>query len=517
MTQSITHQSQSRWNIEPGWGVACLVVGVFTLWRIVELMQSPINLSFDEAQYWSWSLTPEFGYFSKPPVVSWVIALTTAVFGHAEWAVRMGSPLAHGGTALALFALGRMLYTPRVGLLSAVVFLTLPGVSVSAYLISTDPFLMCAWGWGLVLLFQALQAEVNGQSSVRFWLALGLVFGLGMLAKYAMIAFVASAAFAMIFVPDWRGIWRRPGPWVALVLGLAFFAPNVMWNAANQFVSFAHTKANANLQDSGFHPVKALEFLGGQLGVFGPILFATLVVLVATLKKRLPTMDEQQRKAVVFLACFALPLILVMTVQGFVSRANANWAAPAYVAGTVWVVAALMKREIWLRASLGLHILVALVIVNYDAMANMIGVELTKTTDPMKRLRGWDHAARALEQAIPPAVGEDAPILVFDERKVLTPLLYYMPEVSRAGVPRPQFAKWNPDRHIDDHYELTADLQKYVGRQAYFVTRWPEPEVYKQAFSGPIGTPIVITVPIHRDYQLKLNVIPVGRFVGYPK
>ncbi|MBN2751445.1 MAG: glycosyltransferase family 39 protein, partial [Rhodospirillaceae bacterium] len=116
---------------QPGWRLTLFAVLAITVWRVVELAASPLSLSFDEAQYWSWSLSPAFGYFSKPPVVAWAIWLTTSVFGHEEWAVRMGSPLAHAGTALALFALGRRMWGGRVGLLSAVVFLTLPGVSLS--------------------------------------------------------------------------------------------------------------------------------------------------------------------------------------------------------------------------------------------------------------------------------------------------------------------------------------------------------------------------------------------------
>jgi len=521
MADYMTKSSQtpvSGWSHNPGWGMAIFVVAAITLWRIVELIAAPINLSFDEAQYWSWSLTPEFGYFSKPPVVSWVIGLTTAVFGHEEWAVRMGSALAHGGTALALFSLGRSLYSPRVGLYSAVAFATLPGVSLSSYLISTDPFLMCAWGWGLVVLHKALCAEERGEPSLKLWLGLGVIFGVGMLAKYAMIAFIASMAFAMGFVKEWRGYWKRPGPWLALAVGAVVFAPNVMWNAAHHFVSFAHTKANANLQDSGFHPGKALEFFGGQFAVFGPVMFATLILLVVKLKGTLATSQDDERKTLVFLASFALPLIVVMTVQGFISRANANWAAPAYVAGSVWVVPALMKRELWLRLSIGLHIVLALVIVNFDDITERAGIELSKKTDPMKRLRGWDRAARALENLIVQLPQNDGPIvLVFDERKVLTPMLYYMPERLKNGMERPQFAKWNPDGHIDDHYELTADLKNYVGRTAYFVTRWPDPNMYAQAFAGPVETAIKITIPIHKDYALKLNVIPVGKFVGYSR
>ena len=66
-----------------------------TCLRIYSLYTSPIELSVDEAQYWDWSRNIEFGYFTKPPIIAWVIALSTTIFGNEEWAVRLCSPLIH--------------------------------------------------------------------------------------------------------------------------------------------------------------------------------------------------------------------------------------------------------------------------------------------------------------------------------------------------------------------------------------------------------------------------------------
>ena len=499
-------------DLEPGWGVVLAAVLAVTLWRAVELAASPLNLSFDEAQYWSWSLTPAFGYFSKPPVVAWAIAATTWVFGQAEWAIRLGSPLAHAGTALAIFALARRVKGGRVGLLAALVFLTLPGVSLSALLISTDPFLMCAWGWGLVALRDALDEAEAGRAGTRAWVGLGVAIGVGMLAKYAMIAFVGGIVLAMIAVPAWRRLWKTPGPWIALLVGAAIFSPNVIWNAANHFVSFHHTQANANLQASGFHPGKGLEFLGAQFGVFGPIPFAVLLILIVGLFRRLPSAHDDYGRNTRLLAAFVLPLLVVMTIEGFLSRANANWSAPAFVAATVWVTAALAKREVWIKATLVLHILVALAMVNVDGIAKVVGVDLTAKTDPMKRVRGWDRMGAALAGAIRPdiAAGKD-PVLAFDERKYLTPMLYYL------RPPQPTFGKWNADGHIDDHYDLTADLKNFKGRDVILAIRGDDVSRYAKAFTGPISGPMRLVVPIHKDYALELNLFRMGTFIGYPE
>lgn len=497
---------------EPGWGTAVLLVGLLTLWHVVESAASPFNLSFDEAQYWDWSRHLAFGYFSKPPVVAWAIAATTALFGQAEWAVRMGSPLAHAATALALFVLGRDLASPRTGVLAALVFATLPGVSLSAMLISTDPFLMAAWAWGLVALRRALAAEDEGRPALAAWLATGLALGAGMLSKYAMIAFAGGAVLAMAWEPAWRGLWRRPGPWIALGLGALVFSPNLAWNAHHAFVSLAHTRANANLHGGGLHPLNALAFLGSQFVVFGPIPMVLLGVAVFGLRRRLAAADGKQAADLRFLAAFVLPLILVMTLEGLLSRANANWAAPAYVAASLWVVSEAVRahRVAWLKAAVVLHLLAALAMVNFDGITHALGVELAARTDPAKRVRGWDRMGEALGATLRGLPADRMPVLAFDSRKILTPMLYYLPR------PRPVIAKWNGDGRIEDHYDLTADLAAQVGREVWLVTRAHDVSAYAPAFSGPVQGPVVLSVPIRRDYVLSLRVYRMGTFLGYP-
>ena len=72
-----------------------IILITITFARIFALILSPIELSVDEAQYWHWSLTPDFGYFTKPPMIAWVIGLSTSLFGNEEWAVRLCSPIFH--------------------------------------------------------------------------------------------------------------------------------------------------------------------------------------------------------------------------------------------------------------------------------------------------------------------------------------------------------------------------------------------------------------------------------------
>src|SRR5665213_92650 len=102
------------------WRIALNSLFAVTAARLLWLALGQANLYPDEAQYWWWSLHPAFGYYSKPPLVAWIIALTTAALGDSELGVRIAAPLLHFAAALAVFGLARRLYDSRVAMWSAV-------------------------------------------------------------------------------------------------------------------------------------------------------------------------------------------------------------------------------------------------------------------------------------------------------------------------------------------------------------------------------------------------------------
>ena len=63
--------------------VLLVLVGL-TLLRTAAVAISPLDLGVDEAQYWLWSQSPDFGYFTKPPLIAWIIGVA-----HWRWATAL--------------------------------------------------------------------------------------------------------------------------------------------------------------------------------------------------------------------------------------------------------------------------------------------------------------------------------------------------------------------------------------------------------------------------------------------
>lgn len=461
---------------DPRW-VAVFLAGMAALLgaRILALQANATDLFFDEAQYWSWSLDPALGYYSKPPLVAWLIRAATDTCGVSEFCVRLPSPLVHTATAGVLFLLGRWLYDVRIGALAGLAFATLPGVSLSAGIISTDVPLLFAWSvalFALVAMIDTREAHKTG----AWWpaLLLGIALGLGLNAKYAMAWFVLCLAIYLVATPERRWLLRDVRLWAALALGVALIAPNLAWNAGHKFATFAHTADNAKWHGSLLNPLKALEFFGAQFGVFGPVLFGGLLVISRrAYNQGLPAADR-------LLLAFSLPVLIVIFAQAFVSRAHANWAAVSYVAATVLVVATL-ARDLswgWLKGSFAIHIGLALVLGGATAVAGRYAPPFG--SDPYARTLGWRNMAEATRAELAKARAAGRPFagVLTDDRSVTAELLYYMRDEPTRVV------TWFPGGRPNDHYELTRPFTASTGEPVLFVTLARDPGAVTRRFKA---------------------------------
>ncbi len=472
---------------------------LLTLWRLLVLKGYPLDLHFDEAQYWDWSRDLAFGYFSKPPLVAWVIALTTEIAGTTVFGVKLAAPFTHLVTALFLYALGRRLYDARAGFFAALLYATLPAVSLSSMVISTDPLLVMFWAAGLYTLHRAVEAPEGGTG---WWALTGIALGLGLLAKYTMIAFAGSVVLYLLWAPQARPQWRTAGPWLALALGALLIAPNLGWNAANDWITFAHTGDNASLGGPLLNPGNLLRFLGSQLGVFGPLTFLALLWLLVH------SVREAREPRARFLLAFILPLFVVIVVQSLLSRANANWAAPCYVAAAVLVAGRLLESRAgtWLlQASIILHLLVAVAMYNFPVTADAVGWDLAKQPDPYKKVRGW---AALGDRLMPICRRHTDRIPAFDDRELMTEMLFYMRPCSTGAV------KINPDGAADDHYDLTRSLRGPAENGYLWFTVRDDPGLAERYFEK-VETVAVVRVTPRPGLSRTVRVYALDGFKGY--
>jgi hypothetical protein len=440
---------------------ALMLIGVCAL-RLAINALGLIPVHFDEAQYWAYGEAFDYGYFSKPPLVAWLIRVATEGLGDTLFALRLFAPLAHLAIGALIYAIGARLYEARTGFWAAALYTAGPGVVVSAMLMTTDPPMMIGWGVALyayVRVTEPVARAAGARASLTaalpprwgWWALAGLGLGVGMMAKYTAVAVVIGVIGHMRFSAETRpgAGWR--GPLVALGVALLALSPNIMWNAAHGFATVMHLGDNAEIGSGGplLRPGKLAEFLGAQLAVIGPAAAVAGIAAMAMLALRPAARADRRLR---LLAWFAAPLLLIMTAQALHAGANANWAAPAWISGCVIAAHALSApRWAWARwAQIAIGGVTAAGLLGAAALYAVAGPELPRFFDPFKKMRNGEPFC---EVALSALENEGADALLMVDRRRLSECMF-IGELTMDEV-----AIIDTDGRVDNHFEMAAPLR----------------------------------------------------------
>ncbi len=364
-----------------------------TVLRVVSASVSP--LLDDEAYYWVWSRHLDWSYLDHPPMIAYLIFLTTRL-GDSALFVRLGPTLLGVATTYAMFLLGRELFGTRVGIIAAGLFQIVPILVGASVVASPDAPLFLAWTLTLRFVWQAVHGRQNA------WTAAGLAIGLGLLSKLHMVFLILGIVlFLVVCGRQWL---VRPQPYLAAVLAALLFLPVIYWNLTHEW---AMVRFILYERPSVLHGVAGVaDLLVRQLS-FALLLFPVLcyALYVAWERRR----DER----FAYLFWTALPVIAIPLVLGFLSgAARGTWLAPGYL-GLAVVVGAF-----WNRVTTALAAGTALVL-GYVMLVPLVpGLPVPASEE----LYGWKEAS---ERAVTEVRLTRAPSALFADRYEVAALLTY--------------------------------------------------------------------------------------------
>jgi hypothetical protein len=431
-------------------GLLVALLAGLTALRLAGLWISTVDLFYDEAQYWNWAQDLAFGYYSKPPLLAWILAGTRHVCGDSEFCTRAPAPLMYFVTSLLVYAATLRLYDRRTAFWAGLLTALTTGVVFSARVIATDVPLLMFWALALVAYTRLLSRRTPG-----WGLVLGLALGLGLLAKYAMAYFLAGMLLSAMASPAARAVLRSRAFLLALAVATVLILPNLVWNATHKYVTLWHTSDLVLGEEFRISLRRLGEFVGSQFGVFGPVVFA--VMIIATFRLRSDRLTETDRIMVAF---FVTPVAFVALIATFV-HAYANWASVAAISGLI-LTAALIVRERrmgWLYGSIAIGLVMQGTLLLGDAVAVRIPASFAGFTNPYRRTLGWHaYADRVAEVA-----GEIKPAAIAnDNRGDIAALRYYLRD-------RPfRILSWgtSDNPYFDSVHPLTDD----AGEPVLFIT-----------------------------------------------
>ncbi|MEL6827373.1 MAG: glycosyltransferase family 39 protein [Pseudomonadota bacterium] len=492
--------------------LAIVIIAGLLAVRIVLALFSPLELYADEAQYWRWGESLEWGYYSKPPMIAWMIHASSGLLGDSEWAIRFLAPVFHAIASVFLFLLSRRMFGNLAGLFTTVTYHLMPGIILSSGVISTDGVLFPFWSLALYLFWRLREDDLGWGGT----LLLGLAIGAGFLSKYAMLYFAIGVALTSLFDKSTRNAVLSAKGAAFIAMAATVFAPHLIWNAANEFQTVSHTVDNANLGGDLFNLEHFPEFVGDQMGVFGPVCFIALITGLIFLRPKPELADigdaaHAQGAKERWLACFILPVLIIIAIQAVLSRAHANWAATAYPAASVFIGGFLIRARGWRAAywaGIGLQAMVGALAITLALGPPSWSAALGRDND-LKRVRGWEdlsqQLARDIERLQPTAI-------LVDEREIWHGLDYYLrdqldvPLIMWRYNPGPKSYSESVDlADLDSRRVLVASYRSHLRPriQADFATWSPEGLVGVDLGHRSNGCPLrrELRLYVASDYQ----------------
>ena len=526
-----------------------LLIGGAALNIVFLMSDCPLDLVGDEAHYWEWSRRLDWSYYSKGPLVAYIIA--AGRFFLADWsmqavgsemlAVRAPAVLLSVFTGLGLFWLTYNVFRrPMASLVALLLLLTVPICAAGSLLMTIDAPLICLWTWTLVCVERAL-----ARRAAWLWLAAGVLVALGILAKYTMVLVYPALLLTAFGAREMRAELRRPWAWIAGIVGLLGLVPIVVWNAQHDWVSFRHVASQAGVV-SRARPgvIGVLEYVAGQAVVVNPVWFVAMVgVIVAWLRKPpapKSSSEASPRAVSVCLLCAAaiVPWAVFLLFSPF-TKIQPNWPAMSIVPGIAllagWVVrpstwrdAAVRRRYAWAAAAGTTFGLAVLLLSRWPDLLSPVYHRLVQGAppwdltpvvkyDPTARLRGWSKLVALNGLLMEERRAGRDPFILTDDYQLASQIAFYC--ASHPNVYCAQAALGDRLSQYDVWTNPIRDAARFVGRPCIYVGQL-KPEIAGDE-THPAALPgltKVMTIE-HAVGDLKYQLWSVYRcdaFAGFP-
>jgi hypothetical protein len=328
------------------------------------LIAANVELTNDEVYYRLYALFPDYSHFDHPPMVGWLIQLTTLnLLCDTELFIRLGAIILGSLTLILAYKTGKKIHSERAGLVAAFLFCISPYVSVvSGTFTLPDTTLMFFWMLVIWKAVSVFEGDITNKKANQL-LIIGLLIGLAALSKYtAAFLWIGIGLYILLYRRCWLRKWQL---YLAIVITLFCLLPVIYWNINNNFISFSFHSERVSLF-SNFCFVCFFQELLGEFLYNNPFIFVLVYVVFCLLCL--------QRKSSSFAVvnrlfyCIGLPMILLFLIFSLFRPLLPHWNAPGYTT-LIFPVAIYIseklnkgKKGLWIQVKVWAGILVLLII-----------------------------------------------------------------------------------------------------------------------------------------------------------
>ena len=324
--QHSNHQSSQATYRALFW---CLLIS-FTVLRL--FLVNKFGLGQDESHYLLYSRKLAWGYFDHPPMVAFLAALMTRL-GDSVFFVRLGPVICTTLSLILLRYLALALYRDeRIAFWAALMLHLMPYQQVLMVGLLPDATLNLFWCGTLLAMWQAIK---TGRWSL--WILTGLLFGGALLSKYHAVLLALCLLGYLISSSDHRYWLGKFQPWLAVMIGLVVFSPNIVWNARHEWISYTYQLGQGS--GDGLSLGDFLAAIGGQFAAWSPLLFGLLIAAGIVLARQ-QTLGSSDR----FVIWTSIPIFVFFCLAGLTTKILPHWTTVGWWTGSIAVATVVLKK-----------------------------------------------------------------------------------------------------------------------------------------------------------------------------
>lgn len=288
-------------------------------------LSSWIELGNDEAYYYTYALLPDFNYFDHPPLVAWLIRISTLNLTNVnDMAMRLGPIIASAISSFYLFKTASLLKNDKAAWFTVLVFtVSVYANFIGGWFIMPDAAQMPFWCISLYTMATIINQQK--QNSTAHWLQLGLFIGLASLAKvHGLYLWGGFGLFIVMFHKKWLLNFRL---YVGFLVTALTVSPIIIWNIKNNFITYSfHSN---RVSDTSFKLDSLLREILGEWVYQNPIV---IVIILVALFYFIKQKAFAHHPILVWLLCMSLPMIFLFWGVSAFNPTLPHWAGPGYVA-----------------------------------------------------------------------------------------------------------------------------------------------------------------------------------------
>lgn len=442
------------------YGYFLALLFLFTIFRIFYILKGNLDLSGDEAHYWVWSKYPDISYYSKPPLVAYIIYIFTHLFGDSEFSVRIPAVIFSILISFLIFNLTRKIFKDeKIAFFSFFIMQITPLFSAGSILMTIDPPFVFFWSLTIYFVYLVFEKE-----NPFYWYLAGISLGFSLLSKYTAIFLPFSIFLYLLISKKYRFYLSRKEPYLAFLISLLIFSPVIFWNIKEGFVSFKHT---AYLTKSeSFLKIKYFpEFLGSQLGVISPFIFLGIVY---SLIKGLTSGIKENKEESLFLSICSLPTFLFFLFLSFHSKIQGNWPAPVYFTGIILTVETWSKiyknSKFFLKFLIYFSIIFSIfltAVMHYPSILEKVKIKISPENDPTNRIKGFEELGKKVEEIYKEMSKKRKVFIMSNNYQISSLIAFYTKKPYNVYCV-------NTGRRMNQ-YDLWPDFYNFIGRDAIYV------------------------------------------------